>query len=37
MYDKPLSLALIAGSAIIGLIGMVLTQIGLPQFTRREG
>ncbi|ATZ16656.1 phosphatidylglycerol:prolipoprotein diacylglycerol transferase [Entomoplasma freundtii] len=37
MYDKPLSLALIGVSAFIGLIGMVLTQIVIPQLTRREG
>ncbi|ATZ16795.1 prolipoprotein diacylglyceryl transferase [Williamsoniiplasma luminosum] len=37
MYDKPLSLTVIGLSALVGLIGMIITQIGVPQFFRKDG
>ncbi|ATZ19028.1 prolipoprotein diacylglyceryl transferase [Williamsoniiplasma somnilux] len=37
MFDKPLSLGLIMGSVIFGLIGMIITQIGVPELTRKTG
>ncbi|PPE05818.1 prolipoprotein diacylglyceryl transferase family protein [Williamsoniiplasma lucivorax] len=37
MYNMPLSLTLIGLSALIGLLGMIITQIGVPQLFRRTG
>lgn len=37
MYNKPLSLGIIMGSAIIGLLGMIFTQWGIPQWFRKPG
>ena len=37
MYNKTLSLSLIGLSAFIGLLGMILTQISIPEFFRKPG
>ncbi|AUF83834.1 diacylglyceryl transferase [Mesoplasma syrphidae] len=37
MYNKPLSLTIIGLTALIGLIGMILTQYGIPQLFRKPG
>ncbi|WP_051418474.1 prolipoprotein diacylglyceryl transferase family protein [Mesoplasma seiffertii] len=37
MYNKPLSLTVIGLTALAGLIGMILTQYGIPQLFRKPG
>lgn len=37
MHDKPLSLILIGTMALIGLLGIIATQVGIPQLFRRQG
>jgi phosphatidylglycerol:prolipoprotein diacylglycerol transferase len=37
MYNKPLSLAVIGLTAFAGLVGMILTQYGIPQLFRKPG